>query len=101
MIGMLIERRLSLIDEEAWLEVKKLHKMYNDGWTQLSGKISGRQIIAKLSDQNRIVARLAAFKLSDAEIAERTHMSISGVKQAIKIVKEKSGLSRSEFAAIL
>ena len=100
-IGALIERRLSLIDENAWLEVKKLHKIYNDGWSQLSGKISGRQIIAKLSDQNRIVARLAAFKLSDAEIAERTHMSISGVKQAIKIVKEKSGLSRSEFAAIL
>ena len=79
----------------------KLHKIYNDGWTQLSSKISGRQIIAKLSDQNRIVARLAAFKLSDAEIAERTHMSISGVKQAVKIIKEKSGLSRSEFAAIL
>ena len=49
----------------------------------------------------REVARLAAFKLSDAEIAERTHMSISGVKQAIKIIKEKSGLSRNEFAAIL
>ena len=100
-IGALIERRLSLVDKDAWLEVKKLYKVYNDGWTQLSSKISGRQIIAKLSDQNRIVARLAAFKLSDAEIAERTHMSISGVKQAIKIIKEKSGLSRSEFAAIL
>ena len=81
--------------------MKKLYKTYNDGWARLNSKISGRQIIAKLSDQNRIVAQLAAFKLSDSEIAERTHMSISGVKQAIKIIKEKSGLSRSEFAAIL
>ena len=49
----------------------------------------------------REVARLAAFKLSDAEIAARTHMSISGVKQAIRIIKERSGLERHDFAAIL
>ncbi len=97
----LIERRLAPIDEEAWNEVKRLHKIYNEGWTKLNGNIRGHQIIAKLSDQNRVVARLAAFKLSDAEIAQRTNMSVSGVKQAIKIIKEKSGLSRDEFAAIL
>ena len=97
----LIERRLAPINEEAWNEVKRLHKIYNDGWTKLNGNIKGQQIIARLSDQNRVVARLAAFKLSDAEIAARTNMSLSGVKQAIKIIKEKSGLSRDEFAAIL
>ena len=97
----LIERRLLPLDEDAWNEVKRLHKIYNDGWTRLNGNIKGQQIIAKLSDQNRVVARLAAFKLSDAEIAARTNMSLSGVKQAIKIIKEKSGLSRDEFAAIL
>ena len=97
----LIERRLAPIDENAWNEVKRLHKIYNEGWTKLNGNIKGQQIIAKLSDQNRVIARLAAFKLTDAEIAERTHMSLSGVKQAIKIIKEKSGLSRDEFAAIL
>ena len=97
----LIERRLAPLDEDAWNEVKRLHKIYNDGWTRLNGNIKGQQIIAKLSDQNRVVARLAAFKLSDAEIAARTNMSLSGVKQAIKIIKEKSGLSRDEFAAIL
>ena len=97
----LIERRLSPLDEDAWNEVKRLHKIYNDGWTRLNGNIKGHQIIARLSDQNRVVARLAAFKLSDAEIAARTNMSLSGVKQAIKIIKEKSGLSRDEFAAIL
>ena len=97
----LIERRLAPLDEKAWNEVKRLHRIYNEGWTKLNGSIKGQHIIAKLSDQNRVVARLAAFKLSDAEIAARTNMSLSGVKQAIKIIKEKSGLSRDEFAAIL
>lgn len=100
-IGNLIEMRLRPVDEGAWLEVNRLFKIYVAGWAQLNSQITGRQIIAKLSEQNRMVARLAAFKLSDAEIARRTNMSISGVKQAIKIIKEKSGLSRSEFAAIL
>lgn len=100
-IGNLIEMRLRDVDEAAWHEVNRLFKIYVAGWAQLNSQITGRQIISKLSEQNRVVARLAAFKLSDAEIARRTNMSISGVKQAIKIIKEKSGLSRSEFAAIL
>ena len=100
-IGNLIEMRLGAVDEAAWHEVNRLFKIYVAGWAQLNSQITGRQIISKLSEQNRVVARLAAFKLSDAEIARRTNMSISGVKQAIKIIKEKSGLSRSEFAAIL
>ena len=100
-IGNLIEMRLRAMDEAAWHEVNRLFKIYVAGWAQLNSQITGRQIISKLSEQNRVVARLAAFKLSDAEIARRTNMSISGVKQAIKIIKEKSGLSRSEFAAIL
>ena len=46
--------------------------------------------------------RLAAIGYSDAEIAEKTNMSISGVKQAIKVIKQKSNLEdRKEFAAIL
>ena len=100
-IGNLIEARLRSIDEEAWDEVNHLSKVYAEGYAKLISKITGRQIFAKLSKQNREVARLAAFKLSDVEIAERMNMSVSGVKQAIRIIKEKSGLSRSEFAAIL
>ena len=100
-IGNLIEARLRSIDEEAWDEVNHLSKVYAEGYAKLISKITGRQIFAKLSKQNREVARLVAFKLSDVEIAERMNMSVSGVKQAIRIIKEKSGLSRSEFAAIL
>ena len=35
------------------------------------------------------------------EISEKLHLSLSVVKQAIRIVTEKSGMSRADFAAIL
>lgn len=97
----LIERRLSIIDEEAWNEVKRLHKIYNEGWSKLSGAVRGKQILTTLSQRQREVAKLAAFGMSNQEIADRVNMSLAGVKQAIKIVSEKSGLSRDSFAAIL
>lgn len=100
-IGKLMELRIKEADEEVWEEVSRLFRIYAENWEKLDSKITGRKIIASLSEQNREVARLAAFKLSDAEIAARTNMSISGVKQAIRIIKEKSGLEREAFAAIL
>ena len=100
-IGGLIEMRLRAIDEAAWDEVSRLFSIYIENWSKLGGKITGRQVIANLSKQQREVARLAAFKLSDAEIAERLHMSTSGVKQAIRTIKLKSSLEREDFAAIL
>ncbi len=100
-IGTLIEQRLKAVDEAAWGEVNRLFKIYVENWSKLNSRITGRQIIANLSRQNREVARLAAFKLSDAEIGARMNMSISGVKQAIRIIKQKSGLERNDFAAIL
>lgn len=100
-IGTLIEQRLKLIDPEAWEEVRYLSKIYLENWSKLGSQITGRQIIANLTAQNRAIARYAAFKLSDAEIAARMSMSVSGVKQAIRIIKQKSGLEREDFAAIL
>lgn len=100
-IGTLIEQRLKLMDPVAWEKVKCLSKIYLENWSKLGSQITGRQIIANLTAQNRAIARYAAFKLSDAEIAARMNMSISGVKQAIRIIKQKSGLEREDFAAIL
>ena len=97
----LVEKRLSIIDEEAWKEVKKLYKIYNEGWSKLSGAIRGKTILTTLSNKEREVAKLAAFGMSNKEIAEHLHLSLSVVKQAVRIVSEKSGLPRSEFAAIL
>lgn len=97
----LIEMRLVQIDENIWHEVERLYKIYNAGWSKLNGSVSGKQIIANLSDRYREIARLAAYKMSTAEIARRVNMSESGVKQAIKNISEKSGLDRSQFAAII
>jgi DNA-binding NarL/FixJ family response regulator len=47
------------------------------------------------------VAKLAAFGMSNAQIAEKLHMSVSVVKQAIRVTSEKTGMSRREFAKIL
>ncbi len=97
----LMEKRLTLIDSEAWDEVKKLYKTYNEGWSKLSGTVRGKKILTTLSVREREVAKLAAFGMSNQEIANNLSLSVPIVKQAIRIVSEKSGLSRSDFAAIL
>ena len=97
----LLEQRLKLVDPIAWEEVRQLYRIYNAGWSRLSGNVRGKNIITTLSRREREVAKLAAFGLQNAEIAEKLHMSLSGVKQAIRIVSEKTGASRDEFAAYL
>lgn len=100
-LGPLLERRLNLVDPEAWKTVKSLYKIYNEGWSKLSGTVRGKTIITTLSPKEREVAKLAAFGMQNSEIAEKLHMSLSGVKQAIRIVSEKTGVGRDEFAAYL
>lgn len=97
----LLEQRLTLASPEAWSQVKQLHKVYNAGWSKLSGSVRGKTLITTLSQREREVAKLAAFGMQNSEIAEKLHMSLSGVKQAIRIVAEKTGASRDEFAAFL
>jgi DNA-binding NarL/FixJ family response regulator len=96
-----MEKRLSIMDADAWGEVKMLYKIYNEGWSKLSGTIRGKKILTTLSDKEREVAKLAAFGLSNQEIADSLHLSLSVVKQTVRIVSEKSGMSRSDFATIL
>ena len=100
-LNTLMEKRLSIMDADAWGEVKMLYKIYNEGWSKLSGTVRGKTILTTLSDKEREVAKLAAFGLSNQEIADSLHLSLSVVKQAVRIVSEKSGMSRSDFATIL
>jgi len=97
----LLEQRVSRVDPQAWNEVNRLQKIYIAGWSKLSGIVRGRTIITTLSPKEREVAKLAAFGMQNSEIAAKLHMSLSGVKQAIRIVSEKSGVRREDFAAIL
>jgi DNA-binding CsgD family transcriptional regulator len=97
----LMEKRLFAINKDAWSNVRKLYKAYNEGWSKLSGSVRGKTILTTLSNKEREVAKLAAFGLSNQEIADKLNTTVPSVKQAIRIVMKKSGLSRSDFAAIL
>ena len=100
-LGPLLERRLEVIAPEARDAVKLLYKTYSSGWTKLSGSVRGKTLATTLSVREREVAKLAAFGMQNSDIAEKLHMSLSGVKQAVRIVSEKTGMRRDEFAAVL
>lgn len=97
----LLEQRLCLVDPAAWEAVKQLYKVYYEGWAKLSSSARGKNIFTTLAPREREVAKLAAFGMKNGEIAEKLHMSISGVKQAITKVTQKTGVSREDFATIL
>ncbi len=97
----LLERQLSKVDPEAWQAVSRLYRIYNAGWSRLSGSVRGKNIATTLAPKEREVAKLAAFGMKNSEIAAALYMSVSAVKQAINNVSNKTGMSREEFAAIL
>ena len=97
----LMEKRLSLVDEDAWLKVKELYKIYNEGWSKLSGAVRGRTIVTSLTTRQREIAKLAAFGMSNKEIAAKLDMSLAGVKQALVAITDKTGVGRDQFAGFL
>lgn len=101
LLDALLEQRVMLIDPQAAKEIKTLYRTYNEGWSRLSGSVRGKTIATTLSTREREVAKLAAFGMSNAQIAEKLHMSVSVVKQTIRVTSEKTGMSRREFAKVL
>lgn len=97
----LLEQRVTLVDPDAWQQVKQLYKSYNASWSKLSGIVRGKTLVTTLSRREREVAKLAAFGMQNKEISDKLYMSLSSVKQAIRIIAEKTGASRDEFAAFL
>lgn len=97
----LMEKRLSPLDGAAWAQVKQLYKTYGEGWARLSGHVRGRTVVTTLTPKQREIAKLAAFGLSNREIAEKLDMSLAGVKQALLAITDKLGVGRDRFAAFL
>lgn len=97
----LLEQRIGQASLEALERVRSLYQVYSKNWSYLSGNVRGKTLITTLSRKEREVAKLAAFGMRNAQIAQALHMSLSGVKQAIRIVSEKTGAPRDEFAAFL
>ena len=101
-LGSLLEERIIASDPEAWDKIKRMTKVYNEGWSKLSGAVRGKTIVTTLTEKQRDVAKLASFGLSNKEIAAKLDMSIAGVKQAMLAVSDKlGGVTRDKFAAYL
>jgi DNA-binding CsgD family transcriptional regulator len=97
-LGYLLDDRLALVDPQALKDLKVLHKQLHFGWTKLHNAVLEKTISASLSPREREVARLAAFGLSDAEIAEQLMLSKATVKSLISMAKNKTGaLKRAEL----
>ncbi len=98
-LGYLLDDRLALQDQEALKQLKILHKQQHAGWTKLHNAVLERQFSARLSVREREVARLAAYGLSDGQIAEQLMLSKSTVKSLISMAKNKTGaIKRADLA---
>lgn len=101
-LGLFLDERLLMIDPEAAKKVKELHKKLHEGWVKVHNIIMENTISAKLSDREREVARLAAFGLSDDQIALQLHITKSSVKSMVQMARNKTGVKdRSEFGAYI
>ena len=101
-LGYLLDDRLALRDPEALKELKNMHKQLHQGWTKLHNVVLDKSVSAALSVREREVARLAAYGLSDQEIAEQLNLSKSTVKSLISMAKNKTGtMKRAELAAFI
>lgn len=101
-IGTILDERLSAISPEAEKKVKELYKVYNAGWTAVHNIIMERRVFEKLSTREREVARLAAFGLSNQQIAAQLYLSEASVKSIIQIAKNKTGaMTRSELGSYI
>lgn len=97
-LGYLLDDRLALVDPQALKELKSLHKQLHIGWTKLHNAVLEKTSSAALSPREREAARLAAFGLSDAQIAEQLKLSKATVKSLISMAKNKTGaVKRAEL----
>ncbi len=101
-LGLFLDDRLLLIDFDFARKVKELHKTLHEGWVKLHNSVTNNNITSKLSDREREIVRLAAFGLTDEQIATYLHVSKSTVKSMIQTSRNKTGIiSRSEFGAYI
>ena len=101
-LGTILDEELDKVAPDIAQTVKKLSKTYNEGWTRVHNLVLERSVYAKLTSREREVARLAAFGLSNKEIAERFFLSEASVESIIKNAKDKTGaVSRSDLGAYI
>ncbi len=99
MLDNLLDDRLKLKDTAALKNLRELHKQLSNGWTHLNNNLMGKTISHTLSSREREAARLAAFGLSNQQIARRMSIEVTSVKTLLLSAGAKTGAAdRSEFA---
>jgi len=97
-LGLFLDERLMLIDPDAAKKVKELHKTLHEGWTRLHNAVTERQVKVTLTARERECARLAAFGLTDAQIATQLYLSEHTVSTFIDRARNKTGvIDRKDF----
>ncbi len=92
----LLDDRLMLADPRACRKYRELHKMLLDGWTRLHNSLLSKSVSRALTIKEREIARLAAFGLSNAQIAKQLHITVDSAKQAIYDAMNKTGVNERE-----
>lgn len=90
-LGLFLDERLALADADALKRVKELHKQLHTGWIKLHNAVLENNVSESLTVREREIARLAAFGLSNAEIAKQLSLSAHTVNALIIQAKNKTG----------
>lgn len=94
----LLDDRLELASPQACRKYKELHKGLLEGWTMLHNELLSRNVSKMLTVKEREIARLAAFGLTNPQIAKQLNVSVDTAKQAVYDIMNKTGAnSRDEL----
>ena len=93
-LGLFLDDHLAVIDPQALKTVKTLHKQLHAGWTKLHNAVLDRAVEESLTVREREVARLAAFGLTNQEIARQLSLSAHTVRSLLDSARDKIGSER-------
>ena len=98
----LLEERIALVNPDALIIIREMHRIYSVGWAKISGAVRNKNVASNLTVREREVAKLVAFGFTNKEIAKLLYISESTVKQTVLKVVQKTGVNdKSKFADIL
>ncbi len=87
----LLDDCLAKYSPDALKKLRDMHKTLAEGWHILHNAVLDKNVSTKLSIREREIARLAAFGLSNSEIATRLNISQTSVKSVIVMAINKTG----------
>lgn len=93
-LGLFLDDHLARIDPQALKKVKTMHKQLQSGWTKLHNAVLDREVQESLTVREREVARLAAYGLTNQEIAGQLSVSTHTVRSLLNSARDKIGSDR-------